>query len=180
MDMDFGMFQSMIEGQGRNNNVFARFYDKAVKTDELNDNGLPKFKNVTYVEIRTRDNLDVFDQPARDEHKNRFPQEYARYLLEQKQKENGTPLNNFAFLTVEQLETCKFYGIFTVEVLAGIDDEKANAINIIAERDIAKQFMDNAKATKGVSDWAKKEKEYKAKIKKLEDEIKALKEGKNE
>lgn len=180
MDMDFGMFQSMLDNRGSNKNVFARFYDKSIKTEEFLDNGLPKFKTVVYIEIRTKDNLDVFDQPAREEHKQRFPQEYARYVLEQKQVESGTPLSQFAFLTTEQLETCKFRGIFTIEVLAGLDDERADSIGIKKERDIAVQFIENAKKTKEVTDFYKKEKEYKARIKKLEDEIKQLKAEKNE
>ena len=45
---------------------------------------------------------------------------------------------------------------------------------------MAIKFIEGAKGNKAISDFAKKEKEYKAKIKKLEEEIKALKAAKDE
>ena len=56
MDMDFAMFQQMLNQKETEKNVAARFYDKAVKTEEVAANGLPIFKNVTYIEIRLKDN----------------------------------------------------------------------------------------------------------------------------
>ena len=49
MDMDFALFQQVIGTKETEKNVAARFYDKAVKTNEVADNGLPVFKNVTYI-----------------------------------------------------------------------------------------------------------------------------------
>jgi hypothetical protein len=86
----------------------------------------------------------------------------------------------FAFLTAAQFETCKSRGIFTVEVLAGIEDERAKALNLEQEKALAVKFMEGAKGNKAIAEFAKKEKEYKAKIKKLEEEIKALKAAKDE
>ena len=178
--MDFAMFQNMIDNSKREDGVFARFYDRAIKTSEVSDNGFPKFVNKTFVEIRVKDNADVFNQPASDEYVRRFPVEYNRYLLEKKQVEDGTPLNMFAFLTAAQYETCKTRGIFTVEVLSGIEDERAKALNLEQEKALAVKFVEGAKNNKAISDFAKKEKEYKAKIKKLEEELKALKATKDE
>lgn len=178
--MDFSTFQNMIDGHRGEEGVFARFYDRAVKSSEVNDNGLPIFNNKTFIEIRTKDNSDVYDQPAREDHQRRFPVEYSRYLLEKKQVTEGTPLNMFAFLTAAQFETCKSRGIFTVEVLAGIEDERAKALNLEQEKALAIKFVEGAKGNKAIADFAKKEKEYKAKIKKLEEEIKALKAAKDE
>ena len=178
--MDFAMFQNMIDNSKREDGVFARFYDRAIKTSEVSDNGFPKFVNKTFVEIRVKDNADVFNQPASDEYVRRFPVEYNRYLLEKKQVEDGTPLNMFAFLTAAQYETCKTRGIFTVEVLSGIEDERAKALNLEQEKALAVKFVEGAKNNKAIADFAKKEKEYKAKIKKLEEEIKALKAAKDE
>ena len=178
--MDFAMFQNMIDNSKREDGVFARFYDRAIKTSEVSENGLPKFANKTFVEIRVKDNADVFNQPASEEYMRRFPVEYNRYLLEKKQVEDGTPLNMFAFLTAAQYETCKTRGIFTVEVLASIEDERAKALGLVEEKALANKFIEGAKGNKAISDFAKKEKEYKAKIKKLEEEIKALKAAKDE
>ena len=46
MDLDFDLFQQMIDANKSkaDKDVAARFYDRAVKTDALDENGLPVFK----------------------------------------------------------------------------------------------------------------------------------------
>lgn len=175
MDADFAMFQKLINSSNKEEGVFARFYTKAVKTEELGENGLPKFKNVEYIEIRIRDNNDIIKRKADNNDKERFPVEYQRYLLEKKQVEKGTPLNQFAFLDASQLETCKYRGIFTVETLASLDDEKAKSIDLLKERDLAKKFIEVSKNNQVIDDFSKKEKKYKEEIKRLKEEIERLK-----
>ena len=65
MDMEYALIQQIMNQGESEKNVAARFYDKAVKTSEVAENGMPVFKNVTYVEIRLKDNnTEVFNQPA--------------------------------------------------------------------------------------------------------------------
>ena len=66
-------------------NVFARFYDRAVKTDAVDENGLPVYEKVLYCEIRIKDNRDIYDQPATEDKIRLYPNEYDFYL---KNKEN--------------------------------------------------------------------------------------------
>ncbi len=180
MSVEFSIFQNMLDNNHRNDGVFARFYDKTIKTSEINENGLPVFKKITYIEIRTRDNPDIFDQPANETHKNRFPVELARYQLALKEEEKGTPLSQFAFLSAEQLEACKYRGIFTVERLAELEESKVVQLGLQDEQILAKKFLEVNTNNKALSDFAAKERKYKAQIKKLEEEIKELKAGKNE
>ena len=174
MDADFLAFQSMINNKTEDG-VFAKFYDRVVRTGNMLNNGLPEFAKKTYIEIRIRDNNDIYDQPAKEADKMRFPVEYQRYLLEQKQVENGTPLNQFAFLDAKQLETCKFRGIFTVETLAALDADKAKTIGLEQEKELAQKFLDISKNNQAINEFAKKEKKYQAEIKKLKEEIAKLK-----
>lgn len=175
MDVDFLQFQQLVASRNGNENVFARFYDRAEKTAELNELGLPIFKTRCFVEIKCKDNHDIYDQPASNEHFKRFPVEYARYKLEKQQKISGTPLEQFAFLTVDQLELCHHYGVFTVEQLSGLEDERAKSLQLLKEKELADKFLSVSKNNKVIDDFAKKEREYKAKIKKLEKEIEELK-----
>lgn len=177
---DFAMYDEMINNRNTEKDVFATFYDKMIKTDAVGDNGLPIFKTVMYVEIMVKNNRDVFNQPASKEHIMRFPTEYNRYLISKKERQAGTPLNQFAFLNTAQLEECEHYGIFTVEKLADLTDEQAGAIGIIGERDAAKRFLDFAKNNAAIADFNKKEKEYKAEIKQLKEQIKELQAAKKE
>lgn len=175
MDIDFSIFQSMLDNSHRETGVSASFYDKAIRTGIMLPNGLPEFKERIYVRIMTKDNSDVFDQPASQEHIRRFPVEYNRYVLEKKEVKSGTPLKEFAFLTKIQLESCKYRGIFTVERLAEIEEEKANELGLTEERELAIRFIEISKNNKKIDDFTKKEKKYQAEIKKLKEQIEELK-----
>ncbi len=174
--MDFAIFRQAADNVNDERNVRARFYDKAVKTDKTTANGLPIFKNVTYVEIRLKDNnTEVFNQPASEDKIKRFPREYDLYQATKKQTENGTPLNQFAFLTAAEIATCDNRGIFTVEELAGLSGEKSRDLGLENEHHLAELFMQAAKSVDAVAIFARKEAEYLNKIEKLEYENNQLK-----
>lgn len=176
MDADFSMFQDLLNNSKGEEGVAARFYDRSVKTSKIDDNGMPVFENVTYVEIRMKDNnTDVYDQPADKEKIRRFPLEYQRYQLERKQIKDGTPLNQFAFLDAAQIDTLKVRGIFTVEALAELPEEKAVQLNVVREYELAAKFLANAKDNKVLLEWQEREKAYQDEIKKLQEEIATLK-----
>ena len=174
--MDFMTFQNMIQNHNPQEGIVARFYDKAIKTKEVDNNGLPIFKNQCFVEIRIKDNnCEIFDQPATDEKIKRFPIEYARYQLGKKQIETGTPLEQFAFLTAAEIESLKVRGIFTVEMLAQMENEKSAKLGLSKEQDLAKKFLLQAKNNKFLSEWQKKEEDYLEEIRILKEEIAKLK-----
>ncbi len=182
MDADFDMFQGMIDASrnDRNKNMQARFYDRVLKTGETDANGLPVFENVCFVEIRVKDSYDVYDQPATAEKKKRFAPEYNRYLQEKKQVENGAPLEQFAFLTAAEIESLKYRGIFTVEALAALDEEKARGLNVEKEQALARRFLEKARGNASLSLWQKKEDEFKRQISRKDEQILSLqKEVKN-
>ena len=73
----------MVQNHNPQDGIAARFYDKAIKTDNISKDGLPIFINRCFVEIRIKDNNDeVFDQPATADKIHRFPVEYARRTTE--------------------------------------------------------------------------------------------------
>lgn len=175
MDVDFSIFQDMLEKRNSNDSVNAVFYDKTTPTGVVLSNGLPEFKERLFIRIKTKDNPDVFDQPASQDYIHRFPMQYQRYLLEKKEVGAGTPLKQFAFLTGSQLESCKFRGIFTVERLAELEEDKAGQLGLTDERELAIKFIEANKNNKKLDDFAKKEKKYQAEIKKLKEQIEELK-----
>ena len=165
MDFDFALFQQIADNQNDDRNVMARFYDKAVKTTAINNCGLPVFKNVTYVEIRLKDNnTEVFNQPANSEKIKRFPREYALYKMSKEQIKEGSPLEQFAFLTAAEVATCKNRGIFTVETLADLPEDKVQSLGLQNEHKSAQIFMRNAHDNNKVAEFARKETEYSNKI----------------
>lgn len=165
MDMDFALFQQITACAGDERNTSARFYDKAVKTSNLTANGLPIFKNVTYVEIRLKDNsTEVYNQPATAEKIKRFPKEYALYKMSKEQSQNGTPLEMFAFLTVAEIATCKNRGIFTVEALADLDFEKVQSLGLQNEHIMAQMFVEQSEKNNSLQNMETKIKQYENKI----------------
>ena len=181
MDMDYAPFQQVIGQSESEKNVAARFYDKAVKTNEVAKNGLPVFKNVTYIEIRLKDNsTEVFNQPATDEKIRRFPKEYALYQLSKKQVENGTPLEQFAFLTAAEIATCKSRGVFTVEALAGLDIDKVQSLGLQDEHVLAEMFLEKSNNNKMLDDFAKKEVEYERALEALREQLAVVQRALNE
>lgn len=181
MDMDYALFQQVIGQSESEKNVAARFYDKAVKTNEVAKNGLPVFKNVTYIEIRLKDNsTEVFNQPATDEKIRRFPKEYALYQLSKKQVENGTPLEQFAFLTAAEIATCKSRGVFTVEALAGLDIDKVQSLGLQDEHVLAEMFLEKSNNNKMLDDFAKKKVEYERALEALREQLAVVQRALNE
>lgn len=143
-DINFATFQGLLtKDMGQSSDVFARFYDRVIKTDDINPKtGMPVFKTTCFVQIRIKNNSsEVYDQPATEEKINRFPIEYNRYLLSKKQTETGTPLAQCAFLSLAQVEMLKYYGIFTVEALNDLSEEKATDLDVLTVWRQAKEFQ---------------------------------------
>ena len=174
---DFELFQSMIDASKGNQNkdMTARFYDRSVKTERIDENGLPVFKDVCFVEIRVKDSYDVYDQPATEEKKQRFATEYSRYLVGKKQVENGSPLEQFAFLTAAEIDSLKYRGIFTVEALAELDEQKARDLHVEKERSLALKFLEKARGNSDIAAWQQKEEALKCELTVKDAQISRLK-----
>ncbi len=175
MSIEFSSFENALAQNNQNKGVFARFYDKLIKTGEINAKGLPVFEKKLYVEIKIRDQYDVFDQPACEDHIKRFEPQYLHYLKEQKQKKQGTPLSMFAFLSPEQIECCYFRDIYNLEDLSKLDSKKARDLNLETEKELAEQFLKVSKNNQALFQMQKKQKEYLQQIEELKTEITRLK-----
>lgn len=179
--MDFATYQNLINQNKhrQDNSLSVRFYDKPIKTDKLNDNGIPVFKSVCYCEIRIKDNTtEIFDQPATKDKIERFPIEYARYQMMKEKTIQGTPLEMFAFLSTTEIETCKYRGIFTVEALADLTQEQAQKLQLSKEYETAKKFVSFAKNIKNMTTINEIEQKYQKQITGLEEQIKKLSQNK--
>lgn len=173
-DFDFAIFNNYLQKRGQEQGVFARFYAKYVKTGKILENGLPEYREKLYVEIRTKGDPDPTDRPAEENDIRRFAQEYNFYLTKKEKMKNGTPLNQFAFLSVPQLETCEIRGILTVEDLAKLTDEQAKELNLVDERNCATKFLDMAKNNTVIAEYENEIQKLKEENQALRDKIKAM------
>lgn len=180
MDSDFLTFKNVIENASVEKDTFARFYDRSVKTNEINPKtGVPIYKDVCYVEIRIKNNnTDIYDQPASEEKKARFPAEYRQYLQEKETRPSGTALENFSFLTASQINTLKFYHIDTLEKLSALTAEQASDLDIVNEYHAAQNFLAGAKKQFEVAKWQEKVTLLNQKIQELEAALKSAQQQK--
>lgn len=177
-DIDFSLFQSYLSEGSSEKGVFAKFYDKYIKTGNVQENGLPEYELVPYIEIRVRDSQEVIDRRAGREDFARFPREHGFYMVKKEKSKEGTPLNMFAFLSMPQIEACSNRGVFTVEALAGLDDEKAKSLSLSEESALARKFLEISKNNQAISDYETEIKKLKDRIAQLEEENKSLRENK--
>ena len=96
----------------------------------------------------------IIDTFARDEHKSRFPVQWARYQNEKSDggsEIQGTLLRDWPILNAAQAGELKHYKFYTVEQVASASDEQNRSIGMmvgtspLAFRDKAKAFLANAK-----------------------------------
>lgn len=160
------------------NSLSAKFHKKAVKHEfESQKQGREIYIDMDYVEIMVPgDVLTVLDQPVREDHKARFPRQWAHYQNTSggDSREVGTPLSEWPRLTPAQIEELRALKFFTVEAIANAGDSNLSKIQMIAGmspfalRDHAQRFIKlaNEDAAMMVQD---------DKTKKLEEELAANK-----
>ena len=143
----------MLE-QDNSGPLAVRFYQKAI-THEFRSmqEGRPVSEMRDFVRIEIPGNqLSVIDTFANDDHKQRFPIQWARYQNEKTDGDiQGTLLRDWPLLTAAQAIELKHYKYYTVEQVAESSDQQINAIGMMlgmsphSFRDKAKAFLANAK-----------------------------------
>lgn len=170
--------------RGADENLYAEFYNKAVKQEFASlEAGRPIFADVTYVKIFTpSDQLNQIDTIAREDHKVRFPRQWAHFMNRQGNQEKvvGTPVNQWPLITSANAEELRALKFFTVELIAHANDAQLQKLGMVAGmaghtlRDKAKAFLNLANDS---AEEAKREEEL-AKLREENDRIKAETEAK--
>lgn len=163
----------------------VRFYQKEVK-HEFNSNleGRPIYYMADFVRIEVPGNtFSIIDTFANEDHKQQFPQQWARYLNEKKELGDdditGTLLSDWSILSAAQVRELKHYHFYTVEQVANASDAQINVITPIvgmsgyAFREKAQNYLKRAKDS-AIVDAQSEE------LRKRDAEIEALKAQMNE
>lgn len=160
-------------------NLYAEFYTKAVKQNFASEEaGRPIFADVTYVKIMTpSDQLTQIDTIAREDHKARFPRQWAHFMNKQagQQQVVGTPVGEWPLITASAAEELRALKFYTVELIANSNDMQMQRLGMIAGmsghslRDKARAFLNLANDS---AEEAKREAEI-AELKAENERIKA-------
>ncbi len=155
--------------RGADENLYAEFYIKPVKQNFASEEaGRPIFSDVVYVKIMTpSDQLTQIDTIAREDHKARFPRQWAYFQNKQAgvQQVVGTPVGEWPQLTASAAEELRALKFFTVELIANANDGQLQKIGMIAGmsphslRDKARAFLNLANDS---AEEAKREAELEA------------------
>jgi len=159
--------------QNADSRLQVRFYKRPVKQEQESiDAGRPIFKEFDFVHICVAgDTLTEIDTYALENHKQRFPIQWANYqnrLGADDHEVIGTPVSEWPLVSKSQAEELRAMRFYTVESVANASDQQIQRMGMAAGmspyafRDKAKAFLNLATSS--------------AETDKREQEINALKE----
>jgi hypothetical protein len=141
--------------QGSDSRLQVRFYKKSVQQEQESiDAGRPIYKDFDFVQICVAgDTLTEIDTYALQNHKQRFPVQWANYMNRQGANDVeivGTPLSEWPLVSKSQAEELRAIKFHTVESIAGASDQQLQRMGMMAGmspysfRDKAKGFLNLA------------------------------------
>lgn len=147
--------------QNPDGSLYVNFYKRAVEiADETAAQGRPIYRECDFVRIMVPGNsLSEIDTIARDDHKQRFPVQWARYINTQGEatQQEGTPIKEWPLISVSQAEELRGLKFYTVESIANSSDLMVQKIGMIAGmspyqlREKAQKFLNLAKESADVN-----------------------------
>lgn len=148
-------FEDMMEAAGmapqpreQRDTLAVRFFLKPQKNEKKSrDAGRPIYEDTEQVEIRIPGDRDVLVRPASAEDKARWEKQYEAFKKNQDQTTaSGMPLGEWPLITASLREELAYFGIRTVEQLAGVPDAMLQRIGpILALRQKARDWVARAK-----------------------------------
>lgn len=159
--------------------LHVRFYMEKLKNDfDSEKEGRPIWYEVPFVEImRPGDQTSIITTQVREDHKRRFPQQWAIFQNSQTAPQMvGTPVEEWPAISRSQAEELKGIKFYTVEQIANASDLQAQALGMGAAmlRKKAQAFLgaakDSALAQKQAADIARKDQEI-AELKAAQDRM---------
>ena len=164
--------------------LIVEFYTKPVQDMfQTSKQGRPIYSDVIYIRINVPGIKDMlWDMPARSDHKQRFPLQWAHYKnkTEGDAREIGTPLTEWPVITRSQAEEFRSLKFFTVESIANASDANIANLGMMggiaphALRDRARAFLKAATDTAAPQHQADELAKRDAEINALKEEMKRL------
>lgn len=139
---------------GADTRLAVNFYKKAVENPVKTEmEGRPIYEDRIFVRILVPgDNLSIIDTYAHEDHKKRFPVQWAHFMNKQGDDESisGTPLSQWPLISTTQAEELRGMKFYTVEQVATASDQQITRIGMLTGmspytfRDKAKSFLNLA------------------------------------
>jgi hypothetical protein len=166
------------DDMGADSRLAVTFYKRSMKQDdESMAAGRPIFKEFDFVRICVPgDSLTEIDTYAHDEHKARFPRQWAHYQNQTAGHEQivGTPIEEWTIISRSQADELKGIKFHTVEAVANASDLQIQRIGMIAGMN-PYSFRDKAKAFLNLADQVGETNQREEELSKLRQENAAIK-----
>lgn len=122
------------------------------------------------------DRLTLYEQPATDSHRKRFPQAYAAFKNRNIEVKEGLPLEHWAPVPRSMVMTFKAAHIHTVEALAALHDGHVDKFGYMARkwRDMAQKHLEMAKDTAAQTRIADENRRLQEQLAAMQEQIAAL------
>lgn len=167
--------------QAADANLLVRFMIKPMlDQDATNEAGRPIYRDIEYIDIRQPGSPDNVVRPASARDKERFPRHYAAFKNRVGNEEyiEGTLLSEWPMVNRSQVEELAFFGVKTVEQLAGCSDAHAqNFMGFNGLKQKANEWLKVAKEQVAKIQLQAELNRRDAEIENLRSEIEALKKG---
>jgi len=148
VEADYGLTQQAFGGSEaryeEDGSLFVQFYTGAIQDKEASlKEGRPIFKDEEFIRIMVPgDKENVVERVVRDNDRQRFHARYQAWKKNAEEEFQGTPLDKWNFISHAQVEELRYFGIRTVEQLAGVSDGNAqNFVGINRLRQKAQEYL---------------------------------------
>lgn len=185
MDLDYGATAMAFDSErghafNADDKLIVNFrMQPHLNKKKTSEEGRPIYESREYVTIIVPgDKNNIVNCPVWEQHRQRFPRQYAAFKAGQTQELSGTPLEHVAWITREQVEELKFFHIRTLEQLSNCPDvhaQKFMGINKLRQR--ARDHIQQAKEAaplEALAQTKRENEEMKKLIQQLNDRIEAL------
>lgn len=117
--------QGFVEG------VLIEIYDRAIKDEQgSEDAGIPIFKSSLYIKKRVPNSRDVYDQPVKNTDHTKYPDLFKIFEEGGSVSIEGTPLEEWALLSISDVETLKALNIYTVQNAAELNETSLHRLPV--------------------------------------------------
>lgn len=150
----------------KDDNCIPIFHLRAVHMKARSEQeGRPVYENRVFVEVFAPGSKnEVHVAQVKDEHKKRWPVEWAKFERNNDTTVEGTPLEQWPFLDAARIAELKHYNILTVEHVLNVSDANKHVLGLDANKlqERARQFLQGSSDT---------EKELRAEIAELKSRL---------
>lgn len=161
--------------------VTPRFFEETIKTDHVDENGLPVFRMVEYVELLIAGDKGSAPIKRVTEHiKQQYPDQYARWKATKVNPDmigDGIPLSLWPLIPREMTKALEYINVFTVQQLAALNDNaisKPGAIGLRDMREKARAFLESAKSAAPIAKLEVENRDLKKRLEMMQSQMDQL------